>query len=246
MSHLRSRCLAIQVEPPGRGPSFGLATLARHCDGRRTTRTPGTPRGRTDAAGDGSPRRCQQADRRTHRGWHPSDVGDHPRPPARRRRQADAGGAALDDDVRRAIAERRAGKGPTVSEVVDLIGSLTLYGSQRSILEIPHRFEGLAAAQLLGSPNPVDDIELAPRRPCDVVVDGEGTRRRLRASSDSGGALAEVGVRVVEPGRVERRISVETKCGTVTVKPLDEIQPGDGWSARVLQILRDETRGECA
>jgi transcriptional regulator with XRE-family HTH domain len=188
----------------------------------------------------------------------------------------------LDDDVRRAIAELRAGKGSTASEVVDLIGDLTMYGSQRSILEIPHRFEGLAAAQLLGAPVPVKDVELALpdvpttwswmvrslERVWSIAPPGWSSplsiaglsfppdeaamhvREQVREAAPDGtfrlrGPLAEVGVRLVEPGHVERRVLVKTEHGTVAVQPLDEIQALDGWSARVLAILREEPREEC-
>lgn len=189
----------------------------------------------------------------------------------------------LDDDVRRAIDERRAGKGSTVSEVVDLVGALTLYGSRRGILQIPHRFEGLAAAQLLGAPVPVKEVELALpdtdhtwtwmagalRRFWNLIPAGwswplgiaglsfppDEARTRVRdevleAAPDGRfrlqGGLAEVWVQLVDAQRVGRNVRVETEFGTVAVQPLDEIQAIDGWSARVLAILRAQKRGECA
>lgn len=183
----------------------------------------------------------------------------------------------LDDDVRRAIAERRAGK--TTSEVVNRIGALTMSGSQTGILEIPHRFEGLAAAQLLGAPIPVQDVELALpdahatwswmvralARFWNVIPDGWSwpidivgvsrppqeaavqVREQVLETAPEGrfrlrGPLADVRVQLVDSARVQRSVRVETEFGTVAVQPLDDIQALDGWSARVLTIMREEAR----
>lgn len=136
----------------------------------------------------------------------------------------------LDADVRRAIAEHRAADAPPAT--VTALHQLAGYSDWPALLPaVPHRFEGLAAASLLGAPVPVESIEVA-------LADVPATWRWLTER------LTELAVRVTPTG-------CRNPMGIGGVPHRSELArlPDDVAAARVeraMHLLREQVLGECS
>lgn len=204
----------------------------------------------------------------------------------------------LDADVRAAIADGRAGDAAPAT--VAVLQRLLAYPESAELDGVVHRFEGVAAASLLGAPVPVDAVDVAladdprtwrwlterlGRLMLRVTPTGWSTWMGVagvpnpweleRMSDDDAGTRLERGAGLVReqilaecpdrrftltgpldgpPARVRlvdgredavRAVVVSTELGALRAQPLDEIEAADGWTRRVLDVLREERPG-CA